>query len=144
MEPATQVDITVVIPCLDEEEAVGSVVQRAWEGIERSGLTGEVVVVDNGSTDRSAAIAERQGARVVSEPERGYGNAYLAGLATARGRYIVMGDADETYDFGTIPEFVRELETAPTWCSERGSRAASTQPRCRGRTGGSATRSSPG
>ena len=79
MEPATQVDITVVIPCLDEEEAVGSVVQRAWEGIERSGLTGEVVVVDNGSTDRSAAIAERQGARVVSEPERGYGNAYLAG-----------------------------------------------------------------
>jgi glycosyltransferase involved in cell wall biosynthesis len=109
MEPATQVDITVVIPCLDEEEAVGSVVQRAWEGIERSGLTGEVVVVDNGSTDRSAAIAERQGARVVSEPERGYGNAYLAGLATARGRYIVMGDADETYDFGTIPEFVREL-----------------------------------
>ncbi len=110
MDSAAQVDITVVIPCLDEEQAVGSVVQRAWEGIERSGLTGEVLVVDNGSTDRSAEIAERQGARVVTEPERGYGNAYLAGLASARGRYIVMGDADETYDFATIPEFVRELD----------------------------------
>ena len=144
MEPATQVDITVVIPCLDEEEAVGSVVQRAWEGIERSGLTGEVVVVDNGSTDRSAVIAERQGARVVSEPERGYGNAYLAGLATARGRYIVMGDADETYDFGTIPEFVRELEDGADMVLGTRLKGRSTQPRCRGRTGGSATRSSPG
>ena len=110
MEAHPTVDITVVIPCLDEEQAVGAVVQRAWEGIERSGLTGEVVVVDNGSTDRSAEIAERQGARVISEPKRGYGNAYLGGLAAARGRYIVMGDADETYDFGMIPAFVAALE----------------------------------
>ena len=86
MEPATQVDITVVIPCLDEEQAVGSVVAARLEGIERSGLTGEVVVVDNGSTDRSAEIAERQGARVVLRAGARLRERLLAGLATARGR----------------------------------------------------------
>ena len=104
------VSVSVVIPCLDEEEAVGAVVDRAWAGIEASGRTGEVIVVDNASTDRSAEVAARHGARVVYQPARGYGNAYLAGLTAARGEYIVMGDADETYDFGEVPRFVEALD----------------------------------
>jgi glycosyltransferase involved in cell wall biosynthesis len=107
---ATTPQISVVIPCLNEEAAVGAVVQQAWRGIEASGRTGEVIVVDNGSTDRSAEIAAKHGATVVSEPRRGYGSAYLAGLAEAKGRYIVMGDADETYPMDQLSRFVDALE----------------------------------
>lgn len=103
-------EISVVIPCLNEEAAVGRVVDRALEGIRRSGRTGEVIVVDNGSTDASAAIAAAHGARVVVEPRRGYGSAYLAGLDEARGRYVVMGDADETYPLQELASFVERLE----------------------------------
>jgi glycosyltransferase involved in cell wall biosynthesis len=102
--------ISVVIPCLNEEKAVGNVVEQALEGIRRSGRTGEVIVVDNGSTDASAEAAAAHGARVVSEPRRGYGSAYLTGLAEARGEYIVMGDADETYPLQELVPFVERLE----------------------------------
>jgi glycosyltransferase involved in cell wall biosynthesis len=102
--------ISVVIPCLNEEEAVGRVVDQALEGIRRSGRTGEVVVVDNASTDGSAEVAAAHGARVVGEQRRGYGSAYLAGLAEARGEYIVMGDADETYPLQELGPFVDKLE----------------------------------
>jgi glycosyltransferase involved in cell wall biosynthesis len=102
--------ISVVIPCLNEETAVGAVVDQAWEGIKASGRSGEVIVVDNGSTDRSAEVAAEHGATVISEPHRGYGSAYLAGLAQARGEYIVMGDADETYPLQELPRFVDALE----------------------------------
>jgi glycosyltransferase involved in cell wall biosynthesis len=108
MSPEPQ--ISVVIPCLDEEEAVGNVVDHALEGISRSGRTGEVIVADNGSTDRSAEIAAERGARVVSEPRRGYGSAYLAGIAAAGGQYVVMGDADETYPLTELGPFVDRLE----------------------------------
>src|SRR6266508_1508215 len=107
---SSSVQISVVIPCLNEEEAVGSVVDQAWDGIQRSGRDGEVIVVDNDSSDRSAAIAAEHGATVVPEPERGYGSAYLAGLASARGEYIVMGDADETYPIRELGPFVERLE----------------------------------
>jgi glycosyltransferase involved in cell wall biosynthesis len=100
----------VIIPCLNEEEAVGSVVDRAFEGIRRSGRVGEVIVVDNGSTDASAKVAAARGAVVVSERRRGYGNAYLAGLEAARGAYLVMGDADDTYPLAELPQFVDRLE----------------------------------
>jgi hypothetical protein len=103
-------EISVVIPCLDEEAAVGAVVDQALEGIARSGRSGEVVVVDNGSTDRSAEIAAAHGARLVTEPQRGYGSAYLAGLSAARGKYIVMGDADDTYPLRELGSFVDRLE----------------------------------
>jgi glycosyltransferase involved in cell wall biosynthesis len=103
-------EISVVIPCLDEEHAVGAVVEQAWEGIRRSGRSGEVIVVDNGSTDRSAEIAATRGARVVPEPRRGYGSAYLTGLASASGTYVVMADADETYPVGDLNRFVERLE----------------------------------
>jgi hypothetical protein len=106
----TTPQISVVIPCLDEEEAVGRVVDQALDGIRRSGRPGEVIVVDNASTDRSALVAAEHGARVVTERRRGYGSAYLAGLAEARGDYIVMGDADETYPLQELAPFVEKLE----------------------------------
>ncbi len=102
-------EISVVIPCLNEEDAVGLVVDHAWEGIERSGRPGEVIVVDNGSTDRSAEIAAERGASVVRELRPGYGSAYLAGLAQAQGDYIVMGDADATYPIVDLARFVDRL-----------------------------------
>ena len=102
-------EISVVIPCLNEQEAVGAVVDQAWEGIERSGRPGEVIVVDNASTDRSAEVAAEHGATVVREERPGYGSAYLAGLANARGDYVVMGDADETYPLAELAPFVERL-----------------------------------
>ncbi len=102
--------ISVVIPCLNEEEAVGRVVEQALEGIRRSGRPGEVVVVDNASTDRSAEVAAAHGAHVITEQRRGYGSAYLAGLTEARGAYVVMGDADETYPLQELAPFVDRLE----------------------------------
>src|SRR6266511_217838 len=106
--PSTRV--SVVIPCLDEAETIAECVTRARAVLTESGLDGEVIVVDNGSTDGSGDLARAAGALVVEEPRRGYGSAYLAGLAAARGEYIVMVDADLTYDFGEIPRFVQELE----------------------------------
>jgi glycosyltransferase involved in cell wall biosynthesis len=102
-------EVTVVIPCLNEEAAVGATVDQAWEGIAASGRPGEVIVVDNGSTDRSAEIAGEHGAIVVREERPGYGSAYLAGLAQARGEFIVMGDADETYPLRDLAPFVDRL-----------------------------------
>ena len=101
--------ISVVIPCLNEAQSVGACVEKALRGITKAGLTGEVVVVDNGSTDGSGQLAAAAGARVVVEPRRGYGSAYLRGFEEARGRYFVMGDADETYDFEDLDRFVRPL-----------------------------------
>ena len=102
-------EVSVVIPCLNEAESIDACVLAAQAALDEGGYEGEVVVVDNGSTDGSGALAEAAGARVVEEPRRGYGNAYLAGLATARGRYIVMLDADLTYDAAELPKFVRAL-----------------------------------
>lgn len=103
------VDISVVMPCLNEADSVGICVQKALEGIRRTGLRGEVIVSDNGSTDGSPAIAREAGARVVLQPARGYGNAYLKGFSEARGRYIVMGDSDNTYDFTELADLVQPL-----------------------------------
>ena len=106
---ATPPLVSVVLPCLNEEEAIGACIQKIQRTFAEAGLDGEIVVSDNGSTDRSVAIAEEMGARVVHQPERGYGNAYLKGFASARGRYLVMGDADDTYDFTMIPQFLKAL-----------------------------------
>jgi len=107
-EPALLV--SVVMPCLNEAETLERCVRRALGAIEASGLPGEVLVADNGSTDGSQEIARRAGARVVDVPERGYGAALLGGIAAARGRHVVMGDADDSYDFGEVPAFVARLE----------------------------------
>ncbi len=102
--------VSVVIPCLNEAENIESCVTAALEAIERMSVVGEVVVADNNSEDESARLAEEAGARVIVERRRGYGSAYLAGFAASRGRYIVMADADLTYDFNEIPHFVEELD----------------------------------
>ncbi len=102
--------VSVVIPCLNEAENIERVVRLARQVLSDAGIPGEVVVADNASEDDSAELAAAAGARVVHEPRRGYGSAYLAGFAAARGRYIVMGDADLTYDFREIPKFVEKLE----------------------------------
>jgi glycosyltransferase involved in cell wall biosynthesis len=104
------VAVSVVIPCLNEAETISECVSRARAVLAESGLDGEVIVVDNGSTDGSGDLARAAGATVVDEPRRGYGSAYLAGLDAASGEYIVMVDADLTYDFEEIPRFVEALE----------------------------------
>jgi glycosyltransferase involved in cell wall biosynthesis len=102
--------VSVVIPCLNEAENIEACVTAALEAIVRMGVHGEVVVADNNSEDDSARLAEQAGARVVVERRRGYGSAYLAGFEASQGRYIVMADADLTYDFDEIPRFVAALE----------------------------------
>jgi uncharacterized protein (TIRG00374 family) len=99
-------EVSIIIPCLDEQQTIGGCVRSAWEALSIADVTGEVIVVDNGSRDSSAAIAGAAGARVIHEPRHGYGSAYLAGLAAARGRYMLMGDGDGTYDFTALPAFL--------------------------------------
>jgi glycosyltransferase involved in cell wall biosynthesis len=102
-------ELTILLPCLDESETIAACVAKARAYLERSGVTGEVLVADNGSSDGSAALAERAGARVVHEQRRGYGSALRAGIAAARGRYVIMGDADGSYDFAALDPFVAAL-----------------------------------
>ncbi|HLB22386.1 MAG TPA: glycosyltransferase family 2 protein [Solirubrobacteraceae bacterium] len=102
--------VSVVIPCLNEAENIEECVTAAREALQRMQVAGEVIVADNDSEDDSARLAEQAGARVVVEHRRGYGSAYLAGFAASRGRYIVMADADLTYDFNDIPRFVQALQ----------------------------------
>lgn len=108
-DPPGTVEISIVMPCLDEAETVGVCVVKASSWLERSGVSGEVIVADNGSQDGSRDIAERAGARVVPAAQRGYGAALQAGIAAARGRFIIMGDADDSYDFTELGSFLREL-----------------------------------
>lgn len=110
-QAAEAIEVSVVMPCLNEAESVGRCVEKAWRALEAMGVPGEVVVVDNGSTDGSPEIAARARARVVHERRRGYGSAYLRGFAEARGRYLVMGDSDDSYDFLAVPEFVEPLRS---------------------------------
>src|SRR5256714_105149 len=120
------VAVSVVIPCLNEADSIAQCVTAAQRVLDEYGLQGEVLVVDNGSDDGSGVLAHLAGARVVDEPRRGYGSAYLAGFAEARGEYIVMIDADLTYDFEEIPSFVRELDGGAGLV--RGNRMAAVQP----------------
>jgi glycosyltransferase involved in cell wall biosynthesis len=101
--------VSVVLPCLNEEEALGVCIEKIQKSFAKADIDGEIIVRDNGSTDNSVAIAKSMGVRVVYQPVRGYGNAYLKGFASARGSYVIMGDADDTYDFGQIPEFLDRL-----------------------------------
>ena len=107
--PTETLEVSVVIPCLNEANSVAICVDKAIAAFAAGELRGEVVVADNGSTDGSIEIAEAHGARVVRVPLRGYGAALQAGIGAARGRYVVMGDADDSYDFTAVPQFVRKL-----------------------------------
>ena len=104
-----QLDISIVMPCLNEEDSIAISVKKAKQWLESSGYRGEVLVVDNGSTDRSRELALAAGATVIEEPRRGYGRAYLTGIPQARGKYIVMGDCDDTYDFTNLEPFIAPL-----------------------------------
>lgn len=103
-------ELSVVMPCLDEARTLATCIRKAQASFERIGIAGEVVVADNGSTDGSQEIAEELGARVVPVQERGYGAALTGGIAAARGRWVIMGDADDSYDFADLEPFVRQLQ----------------------------------
>ena len=109
VETQQKVEVSVVIPCLNEANSLGYCVDKAVRAFRKRGLSGEVVVADNGSTDGSIHVAEEHGARVVHVEERGYGAALRAGIAAARGPFIIMGDADDSYDFSDVPRFVEKL-----------------------------------
>ncbi len=102
-------ELTIVMPCLNEAETVATCVHKAVGFLAESGIDGEVVVADNGSTDGSQRLATDAGARVVPIAEKGYGNALMGGIAAARGTYVIMGDADDSYDFTSLMPFVTEL-----------------------------------
>jgi glycosyltransferase involved in cell wall biosynthesis len=103
------IEVSVVMPCLNEAETLEICIAKARQAMSQANITGEIVIADNGSNDGSVEIAERLGARVVHVAARGYGNALMGGIAATRGTYIVMGDADNSYDFGHIPRFVDQL-----------------------------------
>ena len=102
-------ELTVVMPCLNEAETVATCVRKAIGFLADSGISGEVVVADNGSTDGSQRLAEEAGARVVPVRDKGYGNALMGGIEAAHGKYVIMGDADDSYDFTNLMPFVEEL-----------------------------------
>jgi len=109
MDGSGPVEVSVVIPCLNEANSLAYCVDKARKALQEAGISGEVVVADNGSTDGSIEIAEERGARVIRVPQRGYGVALRAGIAGARGPFIIMGDADDSYDFSDVPRFVEKL-----------------------------------
>lgn len=104
-----QPELSIVLPCLNEEKTVGTCIRKAQAFLQRSGVNGEVIVADNGSTDRSVEIAQSQGARVVHITEKGYGNALRGGFAAARGKYILMADSDDSYDLENLAPFLEKL-----------------------------------
>jgi glycosyltransferase involved in cell wall biosynthesis len=103
------IEISVIMPCLNEAETLEICITKAREALSQAEINGEIVIADNGSSDGSPEIAERMGARVVQVTSKGYGNALMGGIAAARGKYIVMGDADNSYNFGHIPRFLEQL-----------------------------------
>ena len=104
------IDITIVMPCLNEAETLAACIEKARVGIQRSGIRGEILVADNGSKDSSVEIAQKLGARVVGVKEKGYGNALRGGIQAASGKWILMADADESYDFSETDKFAKKLQ----------------------------------
>ena len=107
--PEAPVELTIVMPCLNEAETLETCIRKAFDFLNRHGVTGEIVVGDNGSTDGSQSIAHRLGARVVHIPTRGYGAALYGATLAARGRYVIMGDSDDSYDFANLMPFLEKL-----------------------------------
>ena len=105
------IELSVVMPCLNERETVGVCVRKAMVALRDAGIPGEVIVADNGSTDGSVELAEAEGARVVNIEQKGYGSALKGGILAARGKYVLMADSDDSYDFSHAPRFVQQLRT---------------------------------
>jgi hypothetical protein len=108
-EQAEEIEVSIVMPCLNEAETIAQCIRKAHQSIREHGLSAEIIIADNGSTDGSQEIATSLGARVVAVAARGYGSALRGGVAAARGRYVIMGDADDSYDFSAIFPFVEKL-----------------------------------
>ncbi len=108
-EASDRCELSIVMPCLNEADTLESCIRKARRALEEHEIDGEIVVADNGSTDGSPAIAARLGARVVEVAQKGYGSALMGGIGAARGRFVIMGDADDSYDFGEVPAFVEKL-----------------------------------
>lgn len=106
---AEAIEVSVVMPCLNEAETLEACIVKAQRALQQAHIAGEIVIADNGSSDGSLQIAERLGAKVVNVQAKGYGSALMGGIAAASGQYVVMGDADDSYDFGHIPRFVEQL-----------------------------------
>jgi glycosyltransferase involved in cell wall biosynthesis len=103
------VEFSIVMPCLNEAETLASCIQKALRSLDENHVAGEIIIADNGSSDGSQEIAAGLGARVVHVAARGYGNALMGGIAAARGKYVIMGDADDSYDFASLGPFIRQL-----------------------------------
>ena len=103
------VELTILMPCLNEAETIARCIEKAKAGIAKAGVPGEILIADNGSTDGSQGIAEKLGARVVAVSEKGYGSALIGGTRAARGKWILMGDADDSYDFSQADRFVKKF-----------------------------------
>jgi glycosyltransferase involved in cell wall biosynthesis len=104
-----EVELSIVMPCLNEAETLGTCIKKAVAYLEKSGIKGEVVIGDNGSTDGSQEIAREAGARVIDIPRRGYGAALMGAIEASRGRYVIMGDSDDSYDFSSLDLYVEKL-----------------------------------
>lgn len=142
-DTALRVEVSVVIPCLNEANSLAFCIDKAVTALRASGLSGEVIVADNGSTDGSIHIAEVRGARVVPVEERGYGAALRAGIAAARGSLIVMGDADDSYDFSEVPRFAEMLRQGYDVVMATGFAERSSRKQCLGTTNTSEIPASP-
>jgi glycosyltransferase involved in cell wall biosynthesis len=108
-ESETPPEVSVVMPCLNEADTLANCIAKAQHALRESNIIGEIIIADNGSIDESQAIATQMGARVIHVKDKGYGNALMGGIAAARGRFVIMGDADDSYDFLEIPRFVEKL-----------------------------------
>src|SRR5208283_4967167 len=104
------VELTILMPCLNEAETLARCIEKARLGLQRSGVRGEIVIADNGSTDGSQAIAEKAGLCLVPVKEKGYGSVLIGGVRAALGRWILMGDADDSYDFSEADRFVKKFQ----------------------------------
>ena len=106
-----EVEFTILMPCLNEEKTIGYCIREAKSAIRHYGISAEILIADNGSSDASKEIAKKNGARVIEVPKKGYGNAVIGGIRAAKGRYIIMGDCDKSYDFKEIGRFIRPLRS---------------------------------
>ena len=132
-------ELTIVMPCLNEAETLATCIKKAHLGLERAGVNGEVLIADNGSTDGSIEIAEKNGARVVRVKEKGYGSALRGGIEAAQGKWVIMGDSDDSYDFSNIRGSWRNSERVTSWLWDAACRVAGGRSRleqCRGRIAG--------
>src|SRR5215510_9127483 len=132
-------EVSVVMPCLNETDILEACIEKAQRALCEHKIRGEIIVADNGSTDGSQAIATRMGARLVHVASKGYGNALMGGIAAARGKFVIMGDADDSYDFLEIPRFVEKLRAGfdlVQGCRLPSGGAPCCPARCRGRTAG--------